>query len=70
MATLTPYITAKQAAEEVGLSYPRMRQLLQQGRVHGAIKPQRDWLIPRPVEILPPQTTPTQSDSKPEERTL
>ena len=67
MATTPPYITARQAAEEVGLSYPRMRQLLQQGRVHGAIKPQRDWLIPRPVEILPPKTTNPQPDSVPEE---
>ena len=55
MASSSPYLTAKQAAEEVGLSYARIRQLLQQGRVHGAIKPQMDWLIPRPVEILPPQ---------------
>ena len=56
MVTVSPYLTAKQAAEELGLSYARIRQLLQQGRVHGAIKPQRDWLIPRPVEILPPQS--------------
>ena len=54
MTNPSPYITAKQAAEEVGLSYVRIRQLLQQGRVQGAIKPQRDWLIPVPVEILPP----------------
>ena len=56
MVTVSPYLTAKQAAEELGLSYVRIRQLLQQGRVHGAVKPQRDWLIPRPVKILPPQS--------------
>ena len=55
MATPNSYLTAKQAAEQSGLSYVRIRQLLQQGRVRGAIKPQRDWLIPHPVEILPPQ---------------
>ena len=54
MATPAPYLTAKEAANELGLSYPRIRQLLQQGRIRGAVKPQRDWLIPRPVEILPP----------------
>ena len=56
VAIPSPYITAKQAAQEVGLSYSRVRQLLNQGRIKGAFKAPRDWLIPSPVEILPPQT--------------
>ena len=35
------------------MSYSRMRQLLKEGRIRGAIKPQRDWLVPSPVELLP-----------------
>ena len=51
-----PYITAQQAAEEVGLSYSRMRQLLNEGRIKGAFKTPMNWLIPSPVEILPRQS--------------
>ena len=57
MAIPSPYITAKQAAEEVGLSYSRIRQLLNQGRIRADFKAPRDWLIPSPVEILPRQRT-------------
>ena len=57
MTIPSPYITAKQAAEEVGLSYSRIRQLLNEGRIVGAFKAPRDWLIPSPVEILPRQST-------------
>ena len=31
MASPCPYLTARQAAYEIGVSYVRMRQLLQQG---------------------------------------
>lgn len=55
MTIYRPYITAKEAALAVDVSYVRMRQLLLAGRVKGAYKPQRDWLVPTPVEILPPQ---------------
>ena len=55
VTTRPPYITAKEAALEVGVSYVRMRQLLLAGRVRGAFKLQRDWLVPTPVEILPRQ---------------
>ena len=51
-----PYITAQQAAEEVGLSYSRMRQLLNEGRIKGAFKTPQNWLMPSPVEILPRQS--------------
>ena len=54
MTTAQPYLTAKEAAAEVGLSYTRIRTLLRQGRVTGAIKPQRDWMVPSPVKIIPP----------------
>ena len=53
MSTPSPYITAKQAAQQVGLSHTCMRQLLNEGRIRGAIKPQRDWLGTSHVEILP-----------------
>ena len=55
MVIPSPYITAKQAADELGLSYSRIRQLLNQGRIVGAFKAPRDWLIPSPVDILPRQ---------------
>ena len=53
MSNLPSYITARQAALDIGVSYSRMRQLLKEGRIRGAIKPQRDWLVPSPVEMLP-----------------
>ena len=56
MTIPSPYITAKQAAEEVSLSYSRIRQLLNEGRIEGAFKAPRDWLIPSPVKILPRQS--------------
>ena len=56
MAIPSPYITAQQAAKEVGLSYSRMRQLLNEGRIRGAFKTPMNWLIPSPVEILPRQS--------------
>ena len=55
MAIPSPYITAQQAAEELGLSYSRIRQLLNEGRIKGAFKAPRDWLIPSPVHVLPRQ---------------
>ena len=57
MTIPSPYITAKQAAEELGLSYSRIRQLLNEDRIKGAFKAPRDWLMPSPVEILPRQST-------------
>ena len=59
MTIPSPYITAKQAAEEVGLSYSRIRQLLNQGKIKGAFKAPRDWVLASPVEILPGQRTKT-----------
>ena len=56
MSNINSYITAKQAALGIGVSYSRMRQLLNQGRIRGAIKFQRDWMVPAQVEILPRPT--------------
>lgn len=44
--TRAPYMTAPQAAERWSCSVERVYQLLQEGRIEGAIKPGRDWLIP------------------------
>ena len=46
-------VTTEVAAEELGISIRRLQELLAQGRVKGAQKARRDWLIPVPVEIVP-----------------
>ena len=46
-------ITVKEAAYELALSAIRVRQLCQQGRVKGARKIGRDWVIPTPIEVAP-----------------
>ena len=48
------YATAERAAEERGVSPRRMRQLLQQGRIQGAVRIGRQWCVPLPVVVLPP----------------
>ena len=45
-------ITTIQAADELGVTPARVRQLLAEQRIIGAIKPGRDWLIPSPVRTL------------------
>ena len=47
-------ISTDEAAKLLGISTRRIRTLLQQDRVKGATKVGRQWLIPTPVEILPP----------------
>ena len=49
------YATADRAAEERGVSPRRMRQLLQQGRIQGAVRIGRQWCVPLPVVVLPPE---------------
>ena len=49
----TDSVTIASAAEKLQVSERRLRQLARQGRVKGAEKRGRDWLIPTPVEILP-----------------
>ena len=51
---MTGFVTAQRAAAECGVSLTRIRQLLQQGRVEGARKFGRQWLVPTPVVVLPP----------------
>ena len=38
-------ITSKELAKELGLSYSYTKQLLKQGKISGALKVGRDWLI-------------------------
>lgn len=47
------YLTADQAAEEVGTTGARVRQLARAGRVVGALQQGRRWRIPTPVEFIP-----------------
>ena len=49
------YATTERAAEERGVSPRRMRQLLQEGRIGGAVRIGRQWCIPLPVVVLPPK---------------
>ena len=49
------YATTERAAEERGVSPRRMRQLLQEGRIEGAVRIGRQWCIPLPVAVLPPK---------------
>ena len=51
------YVTAKRAAEECGVSRRRINQLLQQGRIKGAVKLGKQWVMPMPVVVLPPMST-------------
>lgn len=46
-------ITISRAAQELGVSDGRLRQLAREGRVRGAIKVGHEWLIPTPVEVIP-----------------
>jgi hypothetical protein len=46
-------ITTAQAAEELGVTRGRVIQLCNQGRVEGAERIGRDWIIPTPVKVSP-----------------
>ena len=46
-------LTVKGAADELGVTEARVRQLAAQGRIEGAHKIGRDWIIPSPVEVRP-----------------
>ena len=48
------YGTTERAAEDRGVSPRRIRQLLRERRIEGAVKLGRQWIIPIPVVILPP----------------
>jgi len=44
-------LSSKKAAESLGVSVPRVQALLRQGRIVGAQKVGRDWVIPAPVKV-------------------
>ena len=48
------YQSTDEAARQHGVSARRLRTLLQQGRVKGALKFGKQWMIPMPFEVLPP----------------
>ena len=49
--------STEEAAANHGVSARRLRTLLQQGRVVGAMKVGGVWIIPDPLEVLPPSAT-------------
>ena len=48
-------LTSQQAAERLGVPLRTLQLWCATGRVAGAIKPGRDWLIPDDAEIDRPQ---------------
>lgn len=46
-------ITVSSASAELGVCVQRVRALCSQGRVRGAYKLGRAWLIPSPVRVRP-----------------
>lgn len=46
-------LTIPEAATELGVSAQRVRRLAARGRIVGAVKCGRDWLIPAPVRVTP-----------------
>jgi excisionase family DNA binding protein len=48
-------LTTRQAAAVLSLNPSRIRRLLADGRIEGAVKHGRDWVIPTPVRVLPPK---------------
>ncbi|HXF67427.1 MAG TPA: helix-turn-helix domain-containing protein [Burkholderiales bacterium] len=45
------FCTVAEAAAVLGVTPGRVRQLLSEGRIIGARKHGRDWLIPAPVRV-------------------
>jgi len=48
-----PAVPVRVAAERLGVSERRVRQLLAEGRFEGARLVGRDWIIPQPIAITP-----------------
>ena len=46
-------VTVREAANRLGVSERRVRQLARDGRMTGAMKAGAEWLIPTPVEVTP-----------------
>lgn len=49
------YLTSQQAAESLGLTRRRIRQLCESGQIAGAVKLGRDWMIPPKFKVFPPK---------------
>ncbi len=49
---LAGYVTATEAAKELGISPSRACRLCQQGRIEGAQKFRSVWLVPTPVKRI------------------
>lgn len=59
------FCTVAQAARALGVTPGRVRQLLWEGRIVGARKHGRDWLIPAPVRVREvPRGRPPQPDGQ------
>ncbi len=52
-------VTVREAAIRLGVSERRVRKLVRDGRVRGAIKAGAEWLIPTPVEVIPGRRGPS-----------
>src|SRR5690606_7221496 len=50
--------TVAEAAAELGVSVRRVRTLCSEGRIVGARRVGRDWVIPRPIRVLPGERGP------------
>ncbi len=51
-------VTVREAANRLGVSERRVRQLARDGRIRGATKTGAEWLIPTPVELIPSKRGP------------
>lgn len=63
----TRFATVAEAAEELKVTTMRIRHLLQQGRIRGARKIGREWLIPLPMEVTPGSRGPRPKHERKEE---
>ena len=45
-------VTVREAANRMGVSERRVRQLARDGRIRGATKTGAEWLVPTPVEVI------------------
>ena len=47
------YLTTAQAAQSLGVSIQRVKQLLAQGRIPGSAKFGASWMIPKTFQVTP-----------------
>ena len=46
-------VTIQEAASRLGISEQRVRKLAAQGRIRGAVRHGKSWVIPDPIELKP-----------------